>query len=666
MGAGFIRRFSTNPGNAELGRIEGVAIIDNPPPGSIQGVGTGCVCVVGECSDASYAVTVAANGDVSAKVQPVRVYSPADIVDKVGGWDETLGNFGTGLGNLYASLANKRFPVLVLVPIDNVTPAAGTNKGVRVFRDLPTNASAVSATPAVPMAPAVVSAGREFRSGSNRVRTAAKVLFTDTAAYWQGVDGVLAAGASAVIQPFTSATGDFVNKGVQVGDILVVGVIGTNNVLNAKTFRVQLVTNATTLQVERLDGAAFVTVVETALAYRLHAAATADSAGMASLHVAAATASGYRIPARPLDATITAGSALTPTVVPDAPTATSWDTLSGLGARVEAATALTYSAAVHAPNAANSATLDARYATAIQATANDDDPSNLINIIVAARKSATIRSTLKQHCATTSALGNTRTTCFSPELSVVAVNVATGTGSTGAGAQRLDRCDYSWPNCTTFVPEAVNLSITKADGTTTTDGYLDDGADVWLASVLANTNPEENPGQVGSPYSDLLAGIAGFQTNLTTKLGMAEYIALKAAGVCALRRDREDGFLFQSGVTTDLTSGREPISRRRMADFLQDSMARRTNKFAKGKATTTRKDGIRTEIETFLADLVSENNPAAARIAGYSVDDKSGNTPSTVAAGLHFIIVRVQLLGELNTIILQTEISANAIITSQL
>ena len=71
MGAGFIRRYASNPGQAELGKIEGVAIIDNPPPGVIQGVNSGCVCVFGECADATYAVTVAANGDVSAKPRPV-------------------------------------------------------------------------------------------------------------------------------------------------------------------------------------------------------------------------------------------------------------------------------------------------------------------------------------------------------------------------------------------------------------------------------------------------------------------------------------------------------------------------------------------------------------------------------------------------------------------
>ena len=63
---------------------------------------------------------------------------------------------------------------------------------------------------------------------------------------------------------------------------------------------------------------------------------------------------------------------------------------------------------------------------------------------------------------------------------------------------------------------------------------------------------------------------------------------------------------------------------------------------------------------------MSENNPAAARIAGYSVDDKSGNTPSTVAAGLHFIITKVTLLGELNSIVLQCEIGSGVIITTQL
>ena len=260
-------------------------------------------------------------------------------------------------------------------------------------------------------------------------------------------------------------------------------------------------------------------------------------------------------------------------------------------------------------------------------------------------------------------MGRTRTTVVSPDLSVITMAAVISSSDPGAGSLRSDRKDYSWPNVMTFVQEAVNIAIPKADGNNATDGYLDDFADLWLASVLANTAPEENPGQVGEPYSTLLAGIADFQSNLSIKLGMAEYIALKAAGVCGLRDDVEDGWVFQSGVTTSLTSGLEPISRRRMADFLQDSMARAANRHAKKKGTQARKDAVMTELVTFLDGLVSAGNPDAARIADFSMDDKSGNTPALTASNIYVIQSKVKLLGDLGTIVLQTDIGASVIVT---
>ena len=54
--AGFIRRFGEFPSEAVLTAIEGVNIIDLPPPGSIIGVGTGFACIVGEVPDVTCAV----------------------------------------------------------------------------------------------------------------------------------------------------------------------------------------------------------------------------------------------------------------------------------------------------------------------------------------------------------------------------------------------------------------------------------------------------------------------------------------------------------------------------------------------------------------------------------------------------------------------------------
>ena len=46
--AGFVRRFSYVPGLDVIGQIEGVVIVDLPPPGAITGQNTGVVGLVGE------------------------------------------------------------------------------------------------------------------------------------------------------------------------------------------------------------------------------------------------------------------------------------------------------------------------------------------------------------------------------------------------------------------------------------------------------------------------------------------------------------------------------------------------------------------------------------------------------------------------------------------
>lgn len=132
MGAGFVRRFSSFPGLEQLTLIEGAAIIDLPPPGQIEGVGVGTVALVGEFADVTFGTTVDTSGNVSTKGNPVEIFSPQDLLNKLGGFDETLGEFGGALGNGFATLRGRRFSRLVGVPV-NIASA----KGVRYFRHLP-------------------------------------------------------------------------------------------------------------------------------------------------------------------------------------------------------------------------------------------------------------------------------------------------------------------------------------------------------------------------------------------------------------------------------------------------------------------------------------------------------------------------------------------------
>lgn len=830
--AGFVRRFSNFPGVDVITQIEGVSIIDLPPPGAVEGVDVGVAAIVGEFNDVGYATTVDSSGVVSTKVQPVEIFSSTDLTNKVGGFDETIGEFGVSQGNGFEALRNKRFSRLVVAPV-NLASA----KGVRYFRQLPVATSQSNANAVVPVVGGTVVAGREFRSGVARLRIAKRLNFTALAPIATGIGGSLRAGSSAATQSFqqgdrasqvwqvaaggptfvdqtssfndstaanftpfptAEATGDYVaigsdttfsrvifnaaggtagvggvvtweywngsawtalsgvvdgttgftagvtdgqtlsftvpsdwatlalnsvtayyirarvttvyttnpvydqgflartlwseiirpdgTLGAHKGDILV---IGNNNAgafqpsLEAGTYRVQTDPGAASvvLTIERLDGQNFAFTAQANVPWRLHFASDADSAPILVPGAAtpggysASEVGGYTVPTRPItnstggntDGSFTQGTVLSPALAPTAATGSSWDVLSGLGARLMpgGSGGITFTAAVQGINPVSSASIDALYLTAIDALLSEDLPARDVNIVWAARKSANIRAKLKSHVLQASAVGIGRVAVIAPALSTQTTLAAIADTDPGVGGQRDERVTYSWPGCQTFIPEAVNYRLRTADVNTTVDGVLDQSFDGFLASILSNLPPERNPGQAAPPVPSILAGVLGFQRGVTG-LGLAEYIQLRDKGIAGLRMDKTTGPIIQSGVTTSLISGQKNINRRRMADFIQDSMAQRLVQFSKLPLTQELKDSEVAETVAFLDELQSPNNPPAQRISAYQVDEKSGNTPDLEAKSIFVIIVSVRTLATQDFLVLQFNVGQGVVISETL
>lgn len=669
--AGFIRRFGFFPGVEVITQIEGVVIVDLPPPGAVQGVGTGTAAIVGEFADMSSATKVdSANGNVSSFHTAVEIFSSQDMIDKLGGFDETLGEFGGDMGNGFVELRNKKFSRLVAVPVN-----LASSRATRLWRELPTNKGASDARAAVTVQSGTVAAGREFRSGQIRVRVAKRVVFTDFPEKATGIDANTTVAAAAATQIIAMATGDFLNKGVLEGDILVLGVVGATPTSyldqNAGTYRVVSVDSATQLTVQRMDGTNFAWVDELAAAqpWRIYLASNADSGEDHQL----SEVQGYLIPARPLtnntggatDGTIVAGTLLSPAVTPPAITMGSADPLSGLKMRVHPTDGLTFTADVQKPNAPNDSgnLIEALYSLALDALLVDVAPAREVNLVWAARKADTIRTALKTHVLRASERHIGRVAFFSPELNNQSIAGILATADPGVGANRDERVIYSWPGVRTFVQEAVNFKLATSDGKTTTDGILDVTSDGWALAVCSNLAPERNPGQAGPPVPGVLAPMLGFQRGLAP-LGLDEYISLRSNGIMAPRFDRVVGPIFQSGITTSLTSGQKNVNRRRMADFIEDSLAARFVSFAKLPLTNQLKDAVAGEAVAFLTELLSPNNPAAQRITAFEVDTKSGNTPTLEAKGVFVVIVRVRTLATADFIVLQAEIGEGVTITT--
>ena len=661
--AGFIRRYGFFPSQQVIGQIEGVVIVDLPPPATIQGVNTGVASIVGEFADMTYATLVDGSGNVTTRAQPVEVTSAQDMIDKVGGFDPTLGDFGGADGNGFVAVRGKRFSRLVLVPVN-----LASSKGVRLYRELPLCISTSNPNPIVPMQAAKVAAGTEFRTGggTDLVRVAQAVAFSADLPITQGTGGqqVSNTGPAPTAQ-FTVGGETFATKGVKEGDAVVIGVYGGSGF--PYTWRVVSLIGEDTIVVQHPNGGNFSWAGAINLPYRVHPAAAFDNGGEHQFSEVA----GYLTPARPTrvagssaaDGTIAGSTVMPATVAAPAQTATAWDPLTGLRLVTMPTSGLSYAFAVQAPNVTGTG-LNALYQTAIDALLADSTPARDVSIVVAARTTTVLRAYLKQHVLSASANGIGRVAVIGPEINVVNEATILGDSDPGVGANRDERVIYCWPGVRTSIPEAENISIKTADGTYTSDGVLDVRADAFMASILSNLSSEKNPGQATDPIPLSLAPIVAFQRGNLPAFTMTDYILFKQGGVAAIRFDRTAGKVFQSGITSSVISGQRNINRRRLADEIEDSLAQAYNPLSKQVLTNQLRDTIDAQTVAYLEGLKSATNPAAQRIADYSVDSRSGNTPQLYAAGIHVVIVRVKMLATADTIVLQAEVGPSVNIST--
>jgi hypothetical protein len=344
--------------------------------------------------------------------------------------------------------------------------------------------------------------------------------------------------------------------------------------------------------------------------------------------------------------------------VPAAATQFSWDPLSGLRMALHPSTATAYDPAVQRRNIAGSA-LDTQYLAAIDALLTDAYPARDIRIVTCARRTTNITLKERGHVLDATARGLTRSCVVAPELTTGATSEAVSDTAPGVGAYRNERVFYSWPGARHLVPEATGTDITGADGVAYDDGILDEPFNTWLASLLSMLAPELNPGQSTDPVPLAFSPILGTQRGLDAPLSMPDYITLRARGVAGLRVDNDLGAVIQSGITSSLIAGEKNISRRRMDDFITDSLAVALKPFNKRLMSQALRDAAMATCDAFLSQLLSIDNPAAQRIAGYTLDDQSANTDDSLAAGIYVILVNVRLLASADFILLQATIGEN-------
>ena len=146
-------------------------------------------------------------------------------------------------------------------------------------------------------------------------------------------------------------------------------------------------------------------------------------------------------------------------------------------------------------------------------------------------------------------------------------------------------------------------------------------------------------------------------------LQIDDYIALRAAGICAPKI--ESGTLvYQSGITNvqpGIYPALSPIRRRRMADYIEDSIAVALLPFVKQLMTLNRRAAVVGLVNQFLVSLLSPTNANTQRIAGYFIDGKTPNLApaggvSPTSLGIFRMIVAVTTLPSMDDIVLDCTI----------
>jgi len=297
--------------------------------------------------------------------------------------------------------------------------------------------------------------------------------------------------------------------------------------------------------------------------------------------------------------------------------------------------------------------MDVAYETAFDSTISLTSPVREANFSISARRSDAVVRKGRQNAIDASAGG-----LFGRKFITGAPLGFTLTQARNDVALwRDDRLFYTYPGWQVRVPEIARRGAAGGLGFTD-DGIISVRGDAPLATLCCRLPPEDNPGQQTGLIEDF------FQVEAVgLNFGITEYIALKAAGISAPRKDRVSGSIYQSGVTSSLTPGKLTQARRKMADFIQDTLGERMVPYSKKPNTEARRDAIRGVVEEFLTGLESPTNPELARINTFSVDQRSGNTPALEARGIFVLIIRVRTLSSLDAIVLQTEIGEGVVTT---
>jgi len=234
--------------------------------------------------------------------------------------------------------------------------------------------------------------------------------------------------------------------------------------------------------------------------------------------------------------------------------------------------------------------------------------------------------------------------------------------------------------CAGLQSETVSEAVTAVDDFRDTDGRIIyaynwlktriDGVETtvspasYVASIISNTSPHIDPAFVDN--SQFLYSVTG----IDRQLSRASYVALMAAGIMAFQRDPDTGFGVRSGIVTQtLDSSKVTVLRRRMADWISNSIGAFLKNYQGAPNSVTNRQAaknailswINTQEQLGILPGDSEVQDGFAKI----VDVESRNSNQSIAEGKFIIDYRQRIYSSMRFIVLVAEIGQSVVVTEE-
>lgn len=259
------------------------------------------------------------------------------------------------------------------------------------------------------------------------------------------------------------------------------------------------------------------------------------------------------------------------------------------------------------------------------------------NIVWADKQSSTVKDALEQHVANMP----DKIAIIAPDSSAV----DQATAITEVANYRTDRMIYSYPYLRTRLSGVETVQAPAS----------------WYASVLSQLGPQVDPATVDAV--DFTGGIIALEDTITR----ANHINLKDNGISAWEFDSDFGFKIKSGVVASLVSGKTQVLRRRMADFLTNSIGKFLKQYQNKVNSKAQRDLVKAAITNFDKRLENEGIlPGSADVSNGSpvlIDTDSLNSNDSIALGFFKILYRRRIFSAMRFIVLQAEIGQGVLIT---